>query len=50
MKYKNITNEAMDKEFAKAFYKAIDAGVEVIFYLCEVREDELKIVGERRYE
>ena len=42
-------NADTDKDFTKAFYKAIDAGVEVIFYLCKVSEDELYIVDERKF-
>ena len=42
-------NADTDKDFTKAFYKAIDAGVEVIFYLCKVSEDESYIVDERKF-
>lgn len=42
-------NADTDKDFTKAFYKAIDAGVEVVFYLCKVSEDELYIVDERKF-
>jgi sugar fermentation stimulation protein A len=37
-------NVKTDPEFANAFYRAVDAGVEVIFYLCKVDRDELKII------
>ena len=37
-------NVKTDPEFANAFYGAVDAGVEVIFYLCKVDRDELKII------
>ncbi|MBO6241846.1 MAG: DNA/RNA nuclease SfsA [Butyrivibrio sp.] len=39
-------NEETDPEFAKAFYEAKNAGVEIVFYLCEVTPDTLKIVSE----
>lgn len=40
-------NEETDPEFAKAFYEAKKAGVEIVFYLCEVTPYTLKIVSER---
>ena len=40
-------NEETDPEFAKAFYEAKKAGVEIVFYLCEVTPDTLKIVSEK---
>lgn len=40
-------NEETDHEFAKAFYEAKKAGVEIVFYLCEVTPYTLKIVSER---
>ncbi|SDA60976.1 sugar fermentation stimulation protein A [Butyrivibrio sp. INlla18] len=39
-------NEATDPDFAKAFYEAKAAGVEIIFYLCKVTEDSLEIYKE----
>lgn len=40
-------NVETDPEFTKAFYEAKKAGVEIIFYLCEVTCDTLKIVSEK---
>ncbi|WP_022774968.1 DNA/RNA nuclease SfsA [Butyrivibrio sp. AE2015] len=40
-------NEETDPEFAKVFYEAKKAGVEIVFYLCEVTPYTLKIVSER---
>ena len=40
-------NEETDPEFAKAFYEAKKSGVEIVFYLCEVTPDTLKIVSEK---
>lgn len=40
-------NEETDPEFAKAFYEAKKAGVEIVFYLCEVTPYTLKIVSEK---
>ena len=39
-------NEETDPEFAKAFQEAVQAGVKIIFFACEVTPDELKIVAE----
>ena len=36
-------NNETDPEFAKAFNEAKAAGVEVVFYICRVTEDELEI-------
>ncbi len=41
-------NEATDPDFAKAFYEAKAAGVEMIFYLCKVTDDSLYIIREIR--
>ena len=41
-------NEATDPDFAKAFYEAKAAGVEIIFYLCKVTDDSLYITREIR--
>lgn len=37
-------NEATDPDFTKAYYEALDAGVEVLFLKCKVRADELLII------
>ena len=37
-------NEATDPDFAKAYYEAVNAGVEVLFLKCKVRADELRII------
>ncbi len=37
-------NEDTDPEFAKAFYEAKDAGVEVLFLKCAITEDGISIV------
>lgn len=39
-------NEVTDPDFAKAFYEAKAAGVEIVFYLCKVTEDSLGIYKE----
>ena len=36
-------NEDTDPEFAKAFREALNAGVKIIFFTCEIASDELKI-------
>lgn len=36
-------NEETDPEFAKAFREAINAGVKIVFFTCEIAPDELKI-------
>ncbi|WP_029231727.1 DNA/RNA nuclease SfsA [Butyrivibrio sp. VCB2006] len=41
-------NTATDPEFAKAFQEAVDAGVEIVFFLCKVTDDTLEITSERR--
>lgn len=41
-------NEVTDPDFAKAFYEAKAAGVEIIFYLCKVTDDSLYIIREIR--
>lgn len=41
-------NEATDPDFAKAFYEAKAAGVEIVFYLCKVTDDSLYITREIR--
>ena len=41
-------NEVTDPDFAKAFYEAKAAGVEMIFYLCKVTDDSLYIIREIR--
>jgi sugar fermentation stimulation protein A len=41
-------NMATDPEFSKAFEDALNAGVEVVFYLCKVTCDGLEIAEERR--
>ncbi len=40
-------NADTDPEFTKAFYRAKEAGVEVVFYRCRVSEDSLHIVDEK---
>lgn len=37
-------NEATDPDFARAFYEAQAAGVEVLFLKCRVREDSLEVI------
>ena len=37
-------NADTDPEFAKAYHKAVKAGVEVLFLKCRVKEDELFII------
>ncbi len=37
-------NAETHPEFATAFYKAIEAGVEILFLQCKVKEDELEII------
>lgn len=39
-------NEETDTEFAMAFREAVDAGVKIIFFTCEVASDELKIIAQ----
>ena len=41
-------NEVTDPDFAKAFYEAKAAGVEIVFYLCKVTDDSLYITREIR--
>ena len=41
-------NEETDPEFSKAFLEAKAAGVEIVFYLCEVRPESLRIVSEKK--
>ncbi|SHN49503.1 sugar fermentation stimulation protein A [Butyrivibrio hungatei DSM 14810] len=41
-------NEVTDPDFAKAFYEAKAAGVEIVFYLCKVTDDSLYITQEIR--
>ena len=38
-----LTNEETDPAFAQAFRDAVDAGVEVFFFLCKVTPDEMII-------
>lgn len=39
-------NEDTDPEFARAFREAVNAGVKIIFFTCEVASDELKIIAQ----
>ena len=38
-----LPNEKTDPAFAKAFGEAIDAGVRILFFCCDVKADELRI-------
>lgn len=35
-----------DPEFARAFHDAINAGVKIVFFTCEIAPDELKITNQ----